>query len=174
MAAPSRLRCAREDPVLLKERDEVIHVRSESPAIAPADPDVDVIPFPHAPPVPLQVTAEEQLGCALADVRVVAVQKKLGFFRDEGREIVASASKVTRHRAEMPAGADDDPRFDRLVGNPRVAVPPERRDARVLEDAHVCAAQEEVVELTAADCVAYDTRVSRLHPPPGGDTGTAR
>jgi len=138
-------------------------VRAESAAVAPADSHVDVIPFPYAPSVALQVPAKEQLRCVLGDLCVVAIEWELGFFGDDRREIVATATKMTSDRTEVPAGPYDDRCLDRFVGDSRIAVLPERCDGRVLEDANVRTSQEEIVELAAPDRVADDARVSRLN-----------
>ena len=60
----------------------------------------------------------------------------------------------------MTAGADENWRFSGIVDHPAIASPTDRRHRRVLEHAHVCPPQQEVIELAASDGIADDARVA--------------
>ena len=140
----------------------------EVPADSPADADVEILALSHAPPVTLEITAEQQLGRLAIAVRVRDIESKLRLFRNHRRQRVRRALQVAGDRTEVPARTDDDRRLDRVVtgsDNPPVAVPSQRGHRRPLEDAHTGPAKQEVIELAPPDGVADDVRVSRFDEP---------
>jgi hypothetical protein len=64
--------------------------------------------------------------------------------------------------------ADDNRRFDLLIGHPPVTPPRERDERPIVEHTHLRPAQEKVVELASPDGVADDVRI------PGLDDGLAQ
>ena len=61
VTAPSPRKLRRDPAGRLEERDEPLCRRRQRAGIEPAEPDIEVIAFAHAPAVTLQIAAEKQL-----------------------------------------------------------------------------------------------------------------
>ena len=106
----------------LEPADEVADVAVEVAAIAAADADVEVVALGDAPPVPFEIAAEVQLRRAGHRRSPSSAHTELRFLgHDRRRAFRAPPRRCAGDRTEVPAGANDDRRFDLLVGYPGVS-----------------------------------------------------
>ena len=105
--------------------DELPDMAVEVAAIAAADADIEVVALGDTPRVPFEIPAEVQLRRQVTGDGVPA-HTKLRFLGHDRRRGVRAATQVPGDRTEVPAGANEDRRLDRLVGNPGRAGPRRR------------------------------------------------
>jgi hypothetical protein len=138
---------------------------------AAANPDVQIVSFPDAPGVSLEVAAEEQFRRLLIDRRALPIEEELRFLRDHWIHAVPFTLKVSRDGTEVATRANDDRRLDLVIGDPPVALAPERGKWPTVQHTHLRPAQQKIVEFAPPDGVTDDARVRRFN---GGLTEHAR
>ena len=162
MSAPLEPGRPRRFAAAFQKPDEVIDVGGEMRAVAPPQPNVQVLALSHAPAVSFEIVAEEELSDVWRNRTDMPIESILRFFRHDRAWRRGAIAEAACHRTEVSAGTDHKRRPDLFVGYPDAAVAPERGERGLLEDAHAGPAQKELVELPSTDRITHDGAVWRL------------
>jgi hypothetical protein len=90
-----------------EEGDELLNMAPETMPRPSSNADIEVIAFPHTPPVAFHVPKEEQLVHDGRRAGLVRVELEFDFLGHDGGRGVGATTKVPRDRAEMARGPDD-------------------------------------------------------------------